>query len=109
MCSETSSLAGTARLSVSDDGRAELRKLLEGGGYSDEKPVEGAWDFDQAMGRYRIELGGRAKSYLLVSPPNSHTCMLIAGELGSADLRATWFAVFVDDSDYPREREPDYR
>jgi hypothetical protein len=60
-------------------------------------------------GRYRIVLGSQAASYALAKPPDSHTCILVAGDLTTADLTTSWFSVFDDRRIDPWDGDPHER
>ena len=113
-CSDSASLDGTRRLSMSENGHATL---YESHGSSDRRkdhettPREGAWSFDEISKRYLVVLNGETTTYLLVSPESGGMCMLIAGEVQSADLRQSWFSSPADDNHDPGDQEigPDDR
>jgi hypothetical protein len=103
------SLEGTERLTLWVGGRAELRKLLETGNCGPWQHLLGTWRLDQMSGRYCIELGSQAASYALARPRDSHTCILVAGDLSTADLTASWFSVFDDRRIDPWDGNPHER
>jgi hypothetical protein len=98
-CSDSTSLDGTRRLSVSENSHATL---YEAHGPSDRRKGhetisrEGTWSFDEISKRYLVVLNGETTTYLLVSPESGGMCMLIAGEVQSADLRQSWFSSPAD-------------
>jgi hypothetical protein len=51
------------------------------------KTMDGEWSFDEALKRYAITLNGVTTVYSVVQPENSNTCLLVKGELNSANLR----------------------
>jgi hypothetical protein len=66
----------------------------------------GEWRYDAASKKYLITLDGEAIAYSLISPDHISTCMLIKGELATADLTASWFSFEDDPGDYvdPHDR-----
>jgi hypothetical protein len=106
-CSDSTSLDGTRRLSVSENSHATL---YEARGPSDRRKGhetisrEGTWSFDEISKRYLVVLNGETTAYLLVSPESGGMCMLIAGEVQSADLRQSWFSSPADDNHEPDDQ-----
>jgi hypothetical protein len=100
-CSDSTSLDGTKRLSVSENSHAIL---YEAHGPSDRRrgnetiSKEGAWSFDQISKRYLVVLNGETRTYLLVSPEGGGMCMLISGDVQSADLHQSWFSSPADNN-----------
>ena len=54
--------------------------------------AQGAWSYDAASKRYVVRLNGETTTYTLVARGEPVTCILYKGDLGSADLRASWFS-----------------
>jgi hypothetical protein len=104
-CAETESIDGTKRLTLLANGGA-LYEVVKPEGAGREAITEGKWSFDAGPGRYRIEVGDVDRNYLLVKPAGSSGCILIAGELRSADLTASWFSFGVEDDDGYIDRDP---
>jgi hypothetical protein len=106
-CSDSTSLDGTRRLSVSENSHAIL---YEAHGPSDRRrgnetiSKEGTWSFDEISKRYLLVLNGETTTYLLVSPEGGGMCMLIAGDVQSADLRQSWFSSPADDNHEPDDQ-----
>jgi hypothetical protein len=65
---------------------------------------EGTWSFDEISKRYLVVLNGETTTYLLVSPEGGGMCMLIAGDVQSADLRQSWFSSLADDNHEPNDQ-----
>jgi hypothetical protein len=108
-CSEATSLDGTRRLSVSENSHAILYEAhgpSDRGERSETISREGTWSFDETSKRYVVVLSGETTTYLLVSPGNGGMCMLIAGEMQSADLRQSWFSSPADENHEPDDQGP---
>ena len=45
---------------------------------------------------YRIDIDGVSTTYTLISAPEGEGCMLVPGDVGSADLRKSWFSALTD-------------
>jgi hypothetical protein len=98
-CAYTTSLDGQRELSLSDDGSATILddSPLKDGETIKEHTIEGRWYFDDATKRYTAIFNGEATDYLVVSPERIYVCILVKGEPGAADLRASWFSSAGDD------------
>jgi hypothetical protein len=111
-CSSAVSIDGRKELRLSEDHHAMLheKSLLKNGKQSEEKEVTGLWSFDDQSRRYSVSTSGTTVSYTLVSPEQVGTCMLINGDLKSANLLESWFSTETDDDpgDY-YDREPEVR
>ena len=55
-------------------------------------------------GGYAITLNGMTSVYSVVQPENSHTCLLIKGDLKSANLGESWFSLNLEELDDTSER-----
>jgi hypothetical protein len=109
LCSLTTSLDGSRVLFLSDNHRAsfEDHSPLKEGEDGKGRFVDGEWSYDEASKKYTVTLNGAATTYSLVKISDSNICMLIKGELGAADLRASWFSSGSDDDPGDEEyREP---
>jgi len=108
-CSDSTSLDGTRRLSVSGNSNATL---YEARGPSDRRrdneaiSKEGTWSFDEISKRYLVVLNGETTTYLLVIPEGGGMCMLIAGDIQSADLRQSYFSSPGDENHEPDDQGP---
>jgi hypothetical protein len=106
-CSDSTSLDGTRRLSVSENNNAIL---YEARGPSDRRrdnetiSKEGTWSFDEISKKYLIVLNGETTTYLLVIPEGGGMCMLIAGDVQSADLRQSYFSSPADENHEPDDQ-----
>jgi hypothetical protein len=100
-CAVTRSFDGTKWLLLSDDRSAELReskKSEEGKG-----PLsKGEWRYDEATTQYAITINGETTSYSLFSTDDINTCMLVKGDIASADLRESWFTTISSPDQYDR-------
>jgi hypothetical protein len=105
-CSDMVSFDGMKALTLHDDHRASfynkdpLKAPKEG---EHDVTAEGTWSFDETSNRYSVTLNGLTTDYLMLSPEDVSTCMLIKGDLEAADLRGSWFAK----SDEPENDEPE--
>jgi hypothetical protein len=98
-CSSTASIDGTKLLDLSDDHQAVMSDVSK----DNKSPaVHGTWAFDAATKLYTITLNDVATPYTQLSPQQGDTCILVKGDLGAADLRASWFAT-------PDDQGPDDR
>jgi hypothetical protein len=61
--------------------------------------IDGKWSFDEGLKRYAITLNDVTTVYSVVQPENSHTCLLIKGDLNAANLRESWFSLDLEDID----------
>lgn len=107
-CSDSTSLDGTRRLSFSENSRATLYAAQ---GSSDRRngheiiSREGTWSFDESSNKYLVVLDGDTTEYQLVSPESGGMCMLVPGDLKSADLQQSWFSSPADDNHEPPEQD----
>jgi hypothetical protein len=99
-CFFTMSFDGTKGLSLSYTRQATLYDYAKMVGRK-EVTVEGTWTFDEAAKRYAVTLDGAVTTYSVVAPEQTAVCILVKGDLGAADLRASWFSPvhFDDDGD----------
>jgi hypothetical protein len=100
-CSDTMSLDEKKSLHLSEDGKASLEdrsQAKDDGGGGNIRFVEGEWRYDAASHRYALTLDGETAIYGLVSGGEPTTCVLFNGDIGAADLRASWFS-FPSDED----------
>jgi hypothetical protein len=109
-CSYAASLDGVKELMLDEN---HLARLYDGANSNDRaereegRSIDGKWSFDEPLKQYAITLSGVTTVYSVVQPENSHTCLLIKGDLNSANLRESWFALDledIDDSDTRYER-----
>jgi hypothetical protein len=106
-CSDSTSLDGTRRLSVSENSHAilyEAHRPSDRRRGNETISKEGTWSFDEISKRYLVVLNGETTTYLLVSPESGGMCMLIAGDVQSADLRQSWFSSPADDNHEPDDQ-----
>jgi hypothetical protein len=107
-CSDMISLDGTKHLALSDDHsvllESEHRSKDPDGKHDDS--IRGAWSFDEISKRYAVTLNGATTAYSVIQGPDSGLCMLIRGELGSVNLRESWFSVATDNFEEDRDRDP---
>ena len=109
-CSYVASLDGAKELMLDENHLAKLYDGTNSKGIAERevgRSIDGEWSFNEALKRYAITLNGVTTVYSVVQPENSHTCLLIKGDLNSANLRESWFALDledIDDSDTRYER-----
>jgi hypothetical protein len=101
MCSDTASIDGTKELELREDQRAFLR-LKKGEDVTDQT-IEGRWSFDESSKRYSVTVDGTTTTYSILLLSSVPICLLIAGGITVADLRASWFSLPFEDYD-PHER-----
>jgi hypothetical protein len=68
--------------------------------------LEGTWSFDEGAQLYSVTLDGVTTKYAIIRPQAANFCMLINGNLETANLSGSWFSSDVDpgDFDYGPER-----
>jgi hypothetical protein len=77
------------------DGRAELYDNIN----KQQDAVEGEWRFDKGTNLFAVIFDGVPKSYAMVEPGQGPICMLLMGDLRSADLQESWFSPTPDEGD----------
>jgi hypothetical protein len=83
-CSFMASFDGTSHLTLSENHLARIEER-------DHASAEGAWSFDESTGKYLIAVNGKSVSYSVVTSGDGNNCMLITGDIGTADLARSWF------------------
>jgi hypothetical protein len=107
-CSDMISLDGTEHLALSDDHSVLFEnehRSKDADGKRDDS-IRGAWSFDEISKRYAVTLNGATTTYSVIQVPDSGLCMLIRGELGSVNLRESWFSVATDNFEEDHDRDP---
>lgn len=104
-CAFLATLDGARELTLTEDNLAKLWDLtpLKDGEDSKNRQIDGTWAYDQASKRYAIALAGQTTTYLLLARGDPVTCILLKGELRSADLSASWFSFPSNDDLDPRD------
>ena len=82
-CTDTVSVEGNKKLSLSEDGRAAVS------GSDEAETIKGNWRFSGAA--YNVTFPGISATYKLVTVENV-MCMLVKGEMGNANLHESWVA-----------------
>jgi hypothetical protein len=103
-CSYTTSFDGTKDLALDEDHRASR---FDNAVVSDNKnnPVRGSWSFDESSKRYSVTFGNDTTVYSVLSIERAG-CILVKGDLESADLRRSWFSSEdYGDTEIDQERE----
>lgn len=96
-CSYTVSLDGTKELDLFDNQNVVFydKSTKENGKY---RTIDGTWAFDETTKLYAVTLGSEVTNYSIVEPEGAAgICMLVKGQVGAADLRASWFSTLGDD------------
>ena len=107
-CSYVQSFDGTKQLSFSAN---QFVRFSDYGSSSDrtkgqkDVTIDGTWSFDETSKRYAVSLNGETTVYSVIRPENSDTCLLIKGDLESANLRESWFPFRDEDVEDERENE----
>jgi hypothetical protein len=100
-CSFMVSFDGKRRLWLSENHFARIEE-------PDQASASGSWSFDESTSKYAITIHNDSIIYSVVVPGDGDNCMLIKGDLATADLPRSWFysrADLDDQSDYePPER-----
>jgi hypothetical protein len=92
-CSQTISLDGTKELFLDPQGQARIfdnAPLMKEGEPPLDRGGDGYWRLGPSGKQYAVTIAGETKNYFLVSP-SENICVLIAGDVAAADLRASWF------------------
>jgi hypothetical protein len=90
-CASMASLDGTREIRLSENQNAEMwdhSSSKEG----ENDIAQGVWSYDATSKRYAVTLKGEMTTYTLITRGEPVTCILYKGDLGSADLRASWFS-----------------
>jgi len=100
-CSFMVSFDGKRRLWLSENHIARIEE-------PDQATADGSWSFDKSTSSYAITVHNNSVTYSVVAPGDGDNCMLIKGDLATADLPRSWFYSHanVDDQSYyePPER-----
>jgi hypothetical protein len=109
-CAFLTSLDNKNNLTLTEERGVELVKsAVDEDGAETESKLQGRWSYDPGSKRYSITLEGDTATYTLVSRGEPATCILVKGDLGAADLHASWFS-FPSNDDVPDyDYEPDRR
>jgi hypothetical protein len=112
-CSDALSLDRTKQLTLEIDGRAVLHDIrpVKPGEAPQDRTTNGAWRFDASSKRYSITFKDETTNYQLLASSDITTCVLVKGELDTANLLESWFATIGDDAadygpDYSESHEP---
>jgi hypothetical protein len=55
--------------------------------------IDGTWSFNEEKKRYTLFFGEASSDYILIKPNNSDLCILAIGDIGSVNMRESWFAL----------------
>jgi len=95
-CSFMVSFDGKRRLWLSENHFARIEE-------PDRASADGSWSFDESTTEYTVTVHDESVKYSVVAPGDGDNCMLIKGDLATADLSRSWFysrADLDDQSDY---------
>jgi hypothetical protein len=95
-CSFMVSYDGKRRLRLSENHFARIEE-------PDQASADGSWSFDESTTKYTITVHDESVTYSVVAPGDGDNCMLIKGDLATADLSRSWFysrANLDDQSDH---------
>jgi hypothetical protein len=70
--------------------------------------VDGSWSFDESARRYTITINDESVTYSVIAPGDGDNCMLVKGDLVTADLTRSWFYSRAD-LDSQNDRDPPER
>jgi len=83
-CSFMVSLDGKRRLWLSENHFVRIEE-------PDQANSDGSWSVDESTGKYIVTVHGQSVTYSVVAPGDGDNCMLIKGDLATADLSRSWF------------------
>jgi hypothetical protein len=108
-CAFLTSLDDKKNLTLTEDQGAELMEAApdENDAPTESKKLQGRWGYDAGSKRYSITLNGDTATYTLISRGEPATCILVKGDLDTADLRASWFSFPSNDDVLDYDYEPD--
>jgi hypothetical protein len=95
-CSFMVSFDGKRRLWLSENHFARIEE-------PDQASADGSWSFDESSSKYTIAVHDESVTYSVVTPGDGNNCILIKGDLATADLPRSWFyssADLDDQTDY---------
>lgn len=101
-CTPFTSFDGSQTLDFEASRKVSLANELDDTKKSEHK-IDGTWSFNEEKKRYTIFLGEAASDYTLIKPNNSTLCILASGDIGSVNMRESWFALIEDFANYEPE------
>jgi hypothetical protein len=110
-CAFLTSLDDKKNLALTEEQGVELVEsdLDENGVATENRLLQGRWSYDATSKRYSVTLDGDTTTYTLLSRGDPTTCILVKGDLGTADLRASWFSFPSTDDTPDSEMQDDRR
>jgi len=99
-CSFMVSFDGKRRLSLSENHFARIEE-------PDHASADGSWSFDGTTGKYIVTMRDEPVAYSVVAPGDRDNCMLIRGDLATADLHRSWFYSRADVDDQSDNEPPE--
>jgi hypothetical protein len=99
-CLFMASFDGKRHLSLSENHFARIEE-------PDQADSDGSWAFDESTGKYIVTVDGEAITYSAVAPGDGDNCMLIKGDLRTADLPRSWFYSRADLDDQTDRDSPE--
>jgi hypothetical protein len=97
-CTETVSFDGKRQLALLGDNSAELTEDDKDG---HPHVTFGKWAFDPSSQKYSTTFNNSTDSYSLFSKDDVLTCILVKGDLASANLLESWFSARDEDGPDP--------
>ena len=70
-----------------------------------EQKIDGTWSFNEENKRYTLFFGEARSEYSLIKPNKSTLCILASGDVGSVNMRESWFALIEDDGSEDQDRD----
>jgi hypothetical protein len=95
-CAAVQSFDRTSSLTLNKNGWAELIREDKNGKLT---LVEGTWEYTATSNQYAITLDNKTERYAL-DIVGDGSCTLLKDTLGAVDLRASWFTVPTQPTDY---------
>jgi hypothetical protein len=83
-CSFMVSFDGKRHLWLSENHFARIEE-------PDRASLDGSWSFNEGVANYTITVHDQPITYSVVAPADGGSCMLIKGDLATADLPQSWF------------------
>ncbi len=93
------SFDGKRRLWLSENHLARIEQ-------PDQSSADGSWSFDESTTKYSVTVINESVTYLVVAPGDKDNCMLIKGDLTTADLPQSWFYSRADLDDQADHETP---
>jgi hypothetical protein len=99
-CSFMVSFDGKRRLWLSENHFARIEE-------PNQARADGSWSFDESTTKYTVTVRDESVTYSVVAPGDGDNCMLIKGDLATADLPRRWFYSPADVDDQSNYEPPE--